>query len=95
MARKTVKFTPSGIDALPNNKPAVYRIQTEAGRDNYVGVAQRGRLQDRLREHLPGAKDPVAGTKVQVSYTTSIDVARKTEARAIPRTKPRYNKQGK
>lgn len=95
MARKTVKFTPSGIDALPNSKPAVYRIQTASGRANYVGVAQRGRAQDRLREHLPGAKDPVPGTKVQVSYTTSIDLARKTEARAIARTKPKYNKQGK
>jgi hypothetical protein len=95
MARKTVKFTPSGIDALPNNKPAVYRIQTEAGRDNYVGVAQRGRLQDRLREHLPGAKDPVPGAKVQVSYKPSIDAARKTEAQSIAQARPKYNKRGK
>lgn len=95
MARKTVKFTSSGIDKLPDNKPAVYRIQTESGRTNYVGVAQRGRVQDRLREHLPGGKDVVPGVKVQVRQASSIDVARRTEARSIAQTQPKYNRRGK
>lgn len=95
MARKTVSFNPSGIGKLPNDKPAVYRIQTESGKTNYVGVAQRGRVQARVQEHLTGAKDPVPGSKVQIQQTSGIDAARKTEALAIARTQPKYNKQGK
>ncbi len=53
MPKKTVRFNPKGIEKLPDNKPVVYKIQTDAGKTNYVGVAQRGRVQDRLREHLP------------------------------------------
>jgi len=95
MATKTVKFTPAGIAKLPNDKPAVYSIQTESGRTNYIGSAQRGRVRERLQEHLPGARDPVPGAKVQVQQAHRIDAARRTEARAIARTQPKYNKQGK
>jgi len=31
MATKTVRFKKFGIGKLPNNKPALYRIQTESG----------------------------------------------------------------
>jgi hypothetical protein len=65
MARKTVDFNKSGISKLPNDKAALYRIQTEGGKTNYAGVAKRGRVQERLEEHLPGGKDFVPGTKVQ------------------------------
>jgi len=47
MARKTVDFSRSGIDTLPNDKPALYRIQTESGKTNYAGIAKRGREQER------------------------------------------------
>lgn len=95
MARKTVKFNSTGIAKLRNDKPATYRIQTESGRTNYVGVAQRGRMQDRLREHLPGAQDPVPGARVQVRQAGSIDAARRAEARSIAQTQPKYNRRGK
>lgn len=44
MARKTVSYNQGGAAKLPNDKPAVYRIQTEGGKTNYVGVAKRGRV---------------------------------------------------
>ncbi len=95
MARKTVRFNKEGIENLPNNKPVIYRILTEAGKNNYTGIAQRGRVQDRLKEHLPDGKDYVPGAKVQIELMASIADARAKESRIIARTKPPYNKKGK
>jgi hypothetical protein len=94
MARKTVDFNKSSIGKVPDDKPALYRIQTAAGQTNYVGVAQRGRVQERLQEHLPGAKDHVPGARVQIEQMTSIEHAKAVEARVSARSKPKYNKQG-
>jgi len=93
MANKTVSFTKSGISKLPNNKPVVYRIQTEGGRTNYVGIAKKGRVQDRLEEHIDAGKIP--GAKVQIEEKSSVREAEKTEARVIARTEPKYNEKGK
>ena len=91
MARKTVGFTRNGIAKLPNDKPVLYRIQTESGKTNYVGVAKRGRVQERLAEHLAGGKDSVPGEKVQINQMKTIDQAIQTEARVISRSEPKYN----
>jgi hypothetical protein len=95
MPTKTVPFNRTGIEKIPNNKPVVYKILTERGKDNYTGVAKRGRVQDRLKEHLPGGKDCVPGAKVQIEQMPSIEDAEAKEARIISRTKPPYNRQGK
>lgn len=95
MGKKTVDFTKSSIGKLPDNKPVVYRIKTDSGKTNYAGVAKRGRVQERLEEHLPGRKDYVPGSKVQIEQTSSIDYAKEKEARAIAHTKPKYNDHGK
>ena len=50
MAKKTVAFHESGIGKLPDDKPVVYRILTDGGRNNYTGVAKRGRVQERLHK---------------------------------------------
>ncbi len=92
MASKTVKFNQSGAAKLPNDKPVVYKIQTESGKTNYVGIAKRGRVQERIQEHLDAGKIP--GVKVQVQQVSSIQEAEKTEARIITRTQPKYNEQG-
>ena len=91
MAKKTVRFNKSEASKLPQDKPVVYRVKTKAGRTNYVGVAKRGRVQDRIREHLDARKIP--GAKVQIEQKASIREARNTEARIIARTKPKYNRQ--
>ena len=95
MPKKTVAFNKTGISKLPDDKPATYHIQTAGGKTNYVGVAKRGRLQDRLTEHLPGAKDSVPGGKVQIRQHDSIEAAKKHEKHVIARTKPSHNIQGK
>lgn len=93
MSRKPVKFNQVEIEKLPKDKPVVYRIQTDGGNTNYVGVAKRGRVQERLQEHLNAGNIP--GSKVQIEQMPSIEEAQKTEARIIERTKPKYNDQGK
>lgn len=95
MAKKTVPFNQQGIEKLPDNKPVTYKILTEAGKNNYTGIAQRGRVQDRLKEHLPAGKDYVPGIKVQIEQMGSVVDAKAKESRIISRTKPPYNKKGK
>lgn len=92
MARKTIKFNQSGVGNLPSDKPVVYKIQTESGKTNYVGVAKRGRVQKRIQEHLTEGKIP--GAKVQVEQMSSIQEARKKEHNIISRSQPKYNEQG-
>ena len=92
MATKTTKFNKAGIEKLPNDKPVLYRVQSASGRTNYAGIAQRGRVQDRLGEHL---RDGMPGEKVQIEQMPSIGAARAKETRVIARSKPKYNKQGK
>jgi len=91
MSKKKISFNKSGIEILPNNKPVLYRIETETGKLNYVGVAQRGRVQDRLGEHLGN----IPGATVQIEQFNSIEDARKKEVRVIKRNQPKYNDQGK
>lgn len=95
MGKKTVDFNRKGIEKLPDNKPVVYKILTEGGKNNYTGVAQRGRVKERLQEHLPGSKDSVPGTKVQIEQLSRIEGAQKKETLIISRSKPKYNEQGK
>ena len=93
MAKKTVKFNKGGAAKLPINKPVVYKIKTESGKTNYVGIAKRGRTQERIEEHLEAGIIP--GVKVQVEQVKSIADAQKMEKNIISKTKPKYNIQGK
>lgn len=93
MSKKTVPFNLKGIEKLPDNKPAVYKILSKGGKTNYAGVAKRGRVQERLEEHLSRGKIP--GTKVQIEQMPTIGEAEAKEARVIARSKPPHNKKGK
>jgi len=95
MASKKVPFNSKGIKKLPDDKPVLYRIETAAGKTNYAGVAKRGRVKERLAEHLPRAKDAIPGAIVRIEQMPSINAAKAKEARVIARTKPRHNKRGK
>ena len=95
MAKKTVNNNKTSIGKLPNDKPVMYKIKTGGGNVNYVGVAQRGRVQERLQEHLKGQGDYVPGAKVQIEQVSSIAEARKMEAASIKRIQPKHNEQGK
>ncbi|MFI5023410.1 MAG: hypothetical protein ACHQRJ_17395 [Alphaproteobacteria bacterium] len=93
MTSKTVSFNKTGIAKLPNDKPVVYKIETEGGRNNYTGVAQRGRVQERLEEHLASGK--ISGSKVAIEQMSTIEEARAREQRIISRMQPKFNKHGK
>jgi len=95
MAKKTVKFNKTELGKLPDNKPVMYKIKTESGKVNYVGVAKKGRVSERPKEHLPGEKDYVPGAKIQIEQFGSIAEARKKETAAIKNIQPKHNKQGK
>ncbi len=88
MGTKKTKYNKTGIENLPNDKPALYRIETDSGNANYIGIAKRGRVQERLKEHL----DDIPGTQVKIEQFSSVEDARKKETRVIQRNKPKYNK---
>jgi hypothetical protein len=91
MSTKKVKYKKADIENLPNNKPVVNKILTDNGNNNYTGIAKRGRVQDRIKEHL----DEIPGSSVQIEQMDSISLARAKEANIIKRSKPKYNDQGK
>jgi len=95
MARKTVRFNKSGLEKLPENKPVVYKIITKSGGNNYTGIAKRGRVQERLSEHLPGGPNAIPGAKVVIEQVDNLPTAKLKEANTIKRVQPKYNKQGK
>ncbi|GBE26130.1 hypothetical protein BMS3Bbin03_00041 [bacterium BMS3Bbin03] len=87
MAR-TIKYNKSDIEQLPNDKPVLYRIKTKADNLNYVGIAQKGRVRDRLKEHL----GEIPGATVSIEQFGSIADARKKEKNVIKRNNLKYNK---
>jgi len=91
MARKTVKFDQQGIDQLPDDQPVLYRIKTEAGKMNYVGVAQKGFVRERISGHL----GHVPGARVHIEQFNNIKDAQKKEINVIRRAKARYAREGK
>jgi excinuclease UvrABC nuclease subunit len=93
-----IKFSPAktitraNLAAVPEGKPGVYRITTANKEIVYVGMAQGGRLPERIAEHkgeFPG------GTRFQVKTTASKDAAKTLEAREIAKHEPKHNDQGK
>ncbi|MCH7690699.1 MAG: GIY-YIG nuclease family protein [candidate division Zixibacteria bacterium] len=94
--RKSSEFSKEGIESLSNNKPVVYKILDQKDKNLYIGVAKRGRVEDRLKDHLPSGKDPIhGGKKVVIIQKTSIADAVKSETIIIKKTRPPQNKKGK
>jgi TIR domain len=88
---RTVSYTQDGINSLPNNKPIIYKILTEGGKNNFTGSAKRGDIHKTLRRHLEYGKNYVPGSRIYMERTNSIDEARKKANEIIKRTKPKYN----
>ncbi len=57
--KKKARFSTAGIESLAQDKPVVYKIRNRAGTNTYTGVAKKGRVAERLKEHLPGGPDTV------------------------------------
>jgi len=93
--KTTVPFTKAGIKNVSKDKPVTYDMKNGA-KSEYVGMAKAGRAQDRLKEHLPGAKDPIKKvTKVTVEQKTSKASALSSEKKLIKSKQPPQNKRGK
>ncbi len=94
--KKSGKFNKDGIEGLAKDKPVVYKIENSKGNNIYTGSAKKGRVEERLKEHLPGGKDPISGGKrVVIEQKSSISTAQASEKRIIRRSQPRHNKRGK
>lgn len=94
--KKSGRFDAGGIERLAKDKPVVYKIENSVGKNIYTGTAKRGRVEERLKEHLPGGKDPIrGGAKVKILQKSNIDEALKAESRIIKQQKPPQNKQDK
>ena len=91
MGKKTSNFNKKGITKLPNDKPVLYKIKTQSGGTNYAGTAKKGRVQERLQEHL----GKIPGAKVQIEQFKSIKDAEKKESNVIKVSQPKYNEEGK
>jgi len=88
MATKKVNYNSVAIKSLPNNNSVLYRIKTKTGMDNYIGVASKGNVRNRIAEHL----GEIPGRVLIIEQFHSIKDARKKEANLIKRNKPKYNK---
>jgi predicted GIY-YIG superfamily endonuclease len=84
------KFNQTAIGAADNDNPVVYTLK-KGGNPVYVGIAQRGRVQERLTEHL----GEIPATEFSTRSYDSISEAREAEERKIKREKPKYNDQHK
>jgi len=94
--KKSGQFTKEGIEDLARDKPVVYKIVNDKGNNIYTGSAKRGRVEERLKDHLPGGKDSIPGGKrVVIEQKSSITEAQESEERIIRRAQPKYNKRGK
>lgn len=89
MIKKTT-YNKTAIEQLPNDKPVLYRIKTQNGKLNYAGVAKKGRVQERIKEHL----GEIPGASVAIEQFDSVLDARQKEKNVLKRNKPKYNHQG-
>ena len=87
-------LTKRNIDKIPANKPIIYKIKNLAGNNVYTGIAKKGRVPERLKEHLPGGKDAIPGAKTfSTKQKLSTESAKREEKRIIKDEDPKYNKQ--
>jgi excinuclease UvrABC nuclease subunit len=97
VTKKTTPFTKTDTNKIPSKKPGVYDIKNKEGDSQYIGMAKKGRMQERVKEHLPtSTKDPVkSGSKVEITTTKTKEAALKKERLLIKSKRPPQNKIGK
>jgi len=90
------KFNKTNIKQLPESKPIIYEFKNNTNEDLYVGIAKRGRVQERLNEHLnkPGEKIPGV-TKVKIAQAPNLEKAKIFEKQLIKKLKPKFNVKNK
>lgn len=71
MARKTVDFNQAGPGKHPNDKPVLYKIQTDTAKTHFAGIAKRGRVQEAAGRAATKPKGYIPSVKVQVEPIAS------------------------
>jgi len=96
MAKRFSKIKPfdkTNVSKIPKGKPIVYYLKSKANKGLYVGIAKKGRTQERLLEHLTKKSEKIPGAKkFQTLPFRSIKGAKQTEKRLIKKLNPKYNK---
>jgi len=88
------KFNKTNIAKVPKNKAIVYKITNNGGENLYTGVAGRGRVQQRLAEHLELPKEKIAGgIKFKIAQVKNKPRALQVEKQIIKKESPKFNKQ--
>lgn len=93
---RTQKFIKSNIKEVPKDKAIVYKIKNARGENLYIGVAGRGRVEERLMEHKNFKKDIIAGgTRFQFVQIKTKVRAEQVEKQIIKKEQPKFNIQKK
>ncbi|HQU08213.1 MAG: hypothetical protein B7X04_04365 [Parcubacteria group bacterium 21-54-25] len=82
------RFNKKTIENADNDRPVVYTLK-RGGDPVYVGIAKRGRVQERLAEHL----GEIPATEFSTRSYDTLAEARKAEEAKIKREKPPFNDQ--
>jgi excinuclease UvrABC nuclease subunit len=89
---RTQKFTKANIKNVPENKAIIYKIKDVNGKNLYIGIAGRGRGQDRLMEHKELKKDIIPrGTRFQFTQVKNKPRAEQIEKQIIKKEQPKFN----
>ncbi len=84
-------FNKKNIGQVPDDNPAVYEGLSASGKNLYTGSAKRGRVQERLLEHL-NTKDLPGVKSIRIKPMPSITAARAEEKQIIKQEDPKLNK---
>ena len=87
---KIVALTDDGLRCLPLDKTVVYTIKDKNGTSLFTGVASRGRVSTRIKEHLPDGSMPlVGGITAQILQQETVAAAMKTASEIVRSDRPR------
>lgn len=87
-------FNKEAIEKIPSDQPQGYKLFDIKGDLSYVGIAKRGRINERLLEHKNNSEFNKEIIDFATKEFSSIDQAREWEEQIIAEENPKFNKQG-
>ncbi len=86
-------FNKTNIKNTPEDKPIVYELLDNSGKNIYTGISKRGQGAERLADHLSGGTHPIPGAQTfRTKQKRSIADARAEERKKIKDEDPKHNK---
>lgn len=87
-------FNKEMIETISADQPNGYELFDIKGELSYVGIAKRGRINERLLEHYDYSEFNKEITHFATKEFSSIDQAKEWEEKVIESEDPKFNKQG-